>query len=445
MAPSGSEIRRLLEQAESQRLFPTSEEELESFLVSCPVPAPSVRTRAAYEALTPAKRLLNDEQRIAHFASMAPFPRPHLDDPARQTLRGLLRANRHKGANARVGIALDGPPNSGKTTLAVSLVRWVHSLLLSRHPNGLPSAQLPAGEVRPRYRPEITITLLGEMNPWDLLVMIGQQVGLPPRGFKRSGDYQRALAHLLNLRSVYLIVIDELSALKNTRERDRRVQETLKTLANSVKATFLVAGVDLIESGLLSEGGRPGQTQLTAARSRPGTHSRHHHNTSQTGMRFIAFTVEAFPAETDDDAKTWYQLLTHFERHLILLDQPKGRWLSNPASGLPTYIHKRTGGLVGLVANLLEQALERAISSGTELINETLLEELYLPIDAPFAGLPLGQVRAAPATHTSPAATSVSPPQQGNTAQAPVPADQLYTALKDHAADTARKRTNKKK
>ncbi|MEU8703127.1 hypothetical protein AB0C61_36845 [Streptomyces sp. NPDC048680] len=64
--------------------------------------------------------------------------------------------------------------------------------------------------------------------------------------------------------------------------------------------------------------------------------------------------------------------------------------------GMPEYLMRRTGGVVGLLERLLEDGASEAMNNGEEPLDECLLDEIVISLDDPGRNPAAGEIPAIP-------------------------------------------------
>ena len=130
----------------------------------------------------------------------------------------------------------------------------------------------------------------------------------------------------------------------------------------------------------------------------------------QTDLRFDLVDLDRFSYSTQDGIAAWTAHLVGVEQQLRLLRGHEGM-LSG--GGMPEYLFRRTGGIIGLLRKLIQEGCRHAIQTGSEQITATLLDTLALSTaDLPGLDPDAGEVPDIPA---QPAAASRKPRKRRNT------------------------------
>lgn len=105
--------------------------------------------------------------------------------------------------------------------------------------------------------------------------------------------------------------------------------------------------------------------------------------TMASGSRnhWLKASVSAMPYGNGHAARSWCNLVAHYEAHLTLAELVDGCLTEHAA-----WLHWRTGGSPSVLDELLTRAAAAAIRSGAETITLPLLRSVPLRIDAPTDG-----------------------------------------------------------
>ena len=120
----------------------------------------------------------------------------------------------------------------------------------------------------------------------------------------------------------------------------------------------------------------------------------------QTDLRFDLVDLDRFSYGTPAGITAWTAHLVGIEQQLRLLRSHDGMLSSG---GMPEYLFRRTGGIVGLLKKLIQEGCRHAIETGSEKITTELLDTLALsPADLPGLDPDAGEVPDIPATSAPP-------------------------------------------
>jgi len=142
-----------------------------------------------------------------------------------------------------------------------------------------------------------------------------------------------------------LVLVDEVHNISLATRSGAEVSDTLKYFSERIPATFVYAGVNVEEEGLLS-GTRGGQI----------------------AGRFTLIPTSPFPYGTE-----WQRLVAQLEDSLCLLDHRP-----ETLTGLGRFLHTRTGGMIGSLLLQVRGAALDAVLSGTEKLTRAGLEKIPL-------------------------------------------------------------------
>lgn len=269
-------------------------------------------------------------------------------------LGDIVDANAQDPGSIRTAAAIDAPPTLGKSTVLTSFGREFHRRRLRE------SGEYVDADHTIRHIPVCHVTLSGRPTIKGLHDALLSFYAHPTAGSRRRGaagrDLAQAAAECVSRHATRLILIDDLHFL-NMRTRDGvEVSNQLKWLANEYDATFIFAGVGLRERGLLGEG-------LSSADAAM----------AQTFRRWTVLGMTSYSLRTAADRAEWARLISVLDRAIVLADANQGM-----LSDLSRYLFTRTGGNIGSLMSLIRRAASRAIRTGTEHIDRTLLDSIRL-------------------------------------------------------------------
>ena len=141
------------------------------------------------------------------------------------------------------------------------------------------------------------------------------------------------------------MICDELHNISLATRSGAEVSDTLKYFSERIPATFVYAGINLERDGLFT--GTRGQ---------------------QIAGRFNSITTVAYP-RTDD----WRGIIATLEGTLRLHEHRSGTLVD-----LDHYLHRRTGGMMGSLSQLVRGAAIEAILTGSEHITKPVLDTVEI-------------------------------------------------------------------
>lgn len=157
-----------------------------------------------------------------------------------------------------------------------------------------------------------------------------------------------------------LIIVDDVHFLKIHTDAGEAVANELKWLANEYPATFLFTGVNMTETGLLSES----KTSKNLAMS-------------QIARRWTRLTLPPFEHPVGEHRKAWISLLGTIETHLVLANA-RPRMLRGQAD----YLYERSTGMIGSLFKLITLGAVHAMRDGTEDLTREVLDEIDIDVAA---------------------------------------------------------------
>ncbi|WP_262705060.1 MULTISPECIES: hypothetical protein [Streptomyces] len=199
------------------------------------------------------------------------------------------------------------------------------------------------------------------------------------------------VAHSLNDHGVKALILDDITRLRMHRADDQDTLDLIRAFM-SMHVTLVLIGADIRHSGLLRE------AQWDTAKGQwtfpPSPHSRVNGlEVTQTERRFDIVELDHFRYTTPQEITAFHDHLHGIEEHLRLLNAPPQTLTSGT---MPEYLFRRTGGVIGLLARLIEDGCQEAIDSGRELLDEALLDEIIISLDDPSRDPAAGEVPPIP-------------------------------------------------
>jgi hypothetical protein len=269
----------------------------------------------------------------------------------------LIRNNRGKQLG-RKGLMVEGASGTGKSTSVTQLGKK-HLIDLQRQ---APGAQ---GRV-----PVVYIIAPHQATPAKLSLELAAFLGLPVH--RNDGEHYITHAVVSVLRKVgcSLILVDEIHRVDLGTRDGANASDYLKYLFDSVPATFVFAGL-------------PGHSLFSGMRGR------------QFASRFKTVNTAAFGYGLKTHRELWDKLVVSMEEPLRLHRHRPGMLLEHAH-----YLHRRTGGMIGSLDQLIHDAANDAIADGAEKITKKHLDEVLLDTTAEQQYTPIPQSRtpAAPKT-----------------------------------------------
>ncbi|MGW1278857.1 TniB family NTP-binding protein [Streptomyces tsukubensis] len=265
----------------------------------------------------------------------------------RQLQLTLLVNNRHRGT-ARRGLFISGPPGAGKSTNLLELGRSFERSEMAKQ----------AGETD--YLPVVFAAIPPSCHPKSLVKEFARFLGIPVHDRMTETTITDAVCRVMNARQTRLVFIDDVHLL-NTRTRPGAdSSDQVKSLAERVPATFVLAGVNLETSALLTG---PRGAQLAA--------------------RFKMLRTTPLLNGTAAQKAEWRRLLGVIELALRLRHHQPGTLVRHA-----DYIHLRTGGVMASLFALIREAAICSITDGTFAITKKVLSQVVLDTQAMNTGRP---------------------------------------------------------
>ncbi len=189
----------------------------------------------------------------------------------------------------------------------------------------------------------------------------------------RLEDLLRTVKQAVRDHGTKALAIDDITRLKLHREADQDVLDLIRELM-SMPVTLILIGVGIPKSGLLRDGRRDPRTgQWLFPPVKDRGKSRNDDAPGQTDLRFDLVDLDRFSYGGAGSTAAWVAHLVGIEQQLRLLNARDGM-LSD--GGMPEYLFRRTGGIVGVLRKLVQKACRHAIETGAEEITAGLLDAL---------------------------------------------------------------------
>lgn len=143
-----------------------------------------------------------------------------------------------------------------------------------------------------------------------------------------------------------LVLVDEVHNLKTNHQAGSEAASALKVFSERLDATFMYAGIDLLQADLFAG-----------------------HMGRQLKGRMAVHQMRKYEFGTKAQRDTWAELVLGVEALL-----PLGRHAAGSLETEATYLYDRTGGSIRSLRALLNDAAIAAIISGEELVDRKLLD-----------------------------------------------------------------------
>lgn len=296
---------------------------------------PNLLDQRVWEQLDADKRFVYDEQRLAHHARLLVV--------ATSTVRRVIAEGRRLSylnryaVSGRCGLILSGVARTGKTTSIAQLGKTMELLHRRRRPTA-------AEDI-----PVIYMTIPPAATPRMVAVELARFLGLPITSRANVTDVTEAVCGVCIATRTALICVDEIHNIKLTTRYGAETSDALKYFSERIPATFVYAGLDVEDAGLLS--GIRGQ---------------------QIAGRFSMVRTGPFPR-----GEEWSGLVAALEDSLRLHAHTPGT-----LSKLDGYLHQRTRGMIGSLLRLVRSAAIDAVLDGSERVTKASLEGIEIDVAA---------------------------------------------------------------
>ncbi|MFB7344759.1 ATP-binding protein [Streptomyces hydrogenans] len=295
--------------------------------------------RAAAPAVADA--FWSTEALLGYHSEFVTLRTPSQEQAKRQLQLTLLVNNRHRGT-ARRGLIVSGPPGAGKSTNLLELGR---------------SFERRERAKRPRiadYLPVAFAAIPPSCTPKGLVMEFARFLGIPVHDRMTESTLTDAVCGVMVQRRTRLVFIDDVHLLNTRTGPGAGSADQVKALAERIPATFVLAGVDVETSAL-----------LTGPRG------------AQIAARFKILRTAPMLNGTSDQKQAWHKLLGDMEQALRLRNHQPGTLVRNA-----DLIHLRTGGVMASVFALVREAAICSVLDGTLAVTRRLLAEVVLDSQA---------------------------------------------------------------
>ncbi|NYK09072.1 TniB family NTP-binding protein [Leifsonia naganoensis] len=274
---------------------------------------PQLMTIDDYRNLRESDRLDYNIARSAYTSGAIRLPTEN-GDQGHKLLENLMRANVH--APNRSGMMIDAEPHMGKTTLLRALMEWTHQRYRADFPQAEYRGHVPIVYVE--AQPDTS----GKALATALLAFFG---GTPYARDNTPTIINRVIG-LMRDAGTHLVCIDEFHNIAANNVGNGQTVDYIKSLHNEVEATFVISGIEVNKSKVLTD--TPRGRQLRS--------------------RFTKHGIKPYRLGDATQQRQWQQLLLGFERELPLLAQQRNSILQ-----FQTLLMKRTSGNIGALHKLL--------------------------------------------------------------------------------------------
>ena len=333
-------------------------------------PAPRL-DRPAWRALPPRRRMLYDLHRAATHANL-PLQQTPMSQAVTRVLRGRIESNalKHK-PSTRAGVMITGGGYQGKTETACEVAADFEDAWLELHRHLNPSAM--AG-TRDLHAPVAYVQTPVTAKPKSTCKAILGFYGADTKNMDLP-DLVRQVAASIRDHGTKALLLDDITRLRMHRADDQDVLDLIRAFM-SMHVTLVLIGVDIPGSGLLREGRHDPRTGQWAFP--PSRHAGAHQlEATQTERRFDLVELDRFRYDTPAQITAWTRHLAAVEQQLRLMDAGPGMLTDGT---MPEYLYRRTNGVVGLLERLIEDGCREAVDTGTERLDQALLDNVALSL-----------------------------------------------------------------
>lgn len=293
-----------------------------------------------------------------------------------RVMRSRLRLGAFKARpSTRRGLIINGGGCQGKTETAAEVGAWFEEFWCIQHHDANPDAMTGTRDL---HIPVAYVQTPATAKPKSTCKAILDFYGADHKGMDLPGLI-RAVRRHVHAHGTRAILLDDITRLKLHRRDDQDVFDMIKGFMD-MSATLVLIGVDVPASGLLQGAvldQKTGDWVMPAQRGAPVSQG----EKTQHLRRFTMVNLGPFPYVTPQEMAAFLKHLKGIEDHICLFDASPGMLTSGD---MPEYLHDRTGGVVGLLECLIEDAIELAIDTGHEELTMDLMDQVAISVE----GLP---------------------------------------------------------
>jgi hypothetical protein len=320
-----------------------------------PLTRPAVPTTERWRRMTPQEKSESGAERIAWFSLAPPIETPTFQRIAAGA-RHLLNLNAGT-LGPRAAMSIDAPPGAGKSTLLSYIGRQYWKGLLAAY--RIRGIEPTAVDGRGPFVPVASAEVLGN-NPKDFLRSLAGYYALDDFRDSTSTGYLLRIKTSCRAGRTTLLLIDDVQYLLDLPDKSRAtVFNMLKKAQTILGATIIYAGHNLKTRKFYAE--------LRAAQGVAG----------QLAGRVSRVVISPYRNKAGNGRTAWRSLVRSMEQRLLLLGAAPG--FLDP---LCDYLYDRTGGYVGSLGRLLGEGMSRAVETGTEKLDEKLLNSVDIDFSA---------------------------------------------------------------
>lgn len=333
---------------------PRTKELWRQYVLAQPPGAPTMPNYATYAKMDEQARTVLNAERIRYHSASSLLRTPDVDKIC-AAIEMTMLVNQSAPAGAKRGIAIDGPPTAGKSTLVKMFARDYERALRAKHPH------LFVDDGGDDYIPVVYLSVPSAATPKMLSAALAEHLALPVSRSARGGGNLNAITTVV-LRALErcrtsLVIIDDVHFLDCSQKDGKLSNDHLKNLANLCSATFVFAGVDVEAQGLFSEG---------RAASRQ----------TQTAGRFAVHRLGYHAINTKTKKMDWVRTIRSFEDAFLLYKHEPG----SVAKSCWEYLYERSGGRMSTLSALMRQAAVHAIVTGDEAVTAETFDHIVTDV-----------------------------------------------------------------
>ncbi len=328
---------------ETQRFVLSRKQGWDTFVNAAPRPGFDTLSRSEMAALS-AEELEDYNQARRVWNANLPTVKTQQVAAAFGIIDQVMASSHRDGDKLRGSVVIDAMPGLGKTTTAAQYAKQFHRAQYRRYG--------PTTTDGHQRLPVMFLSLSAGITLKGLNQKMLEFYGHPAASRASRAQLGSLAVDCVISCATRIVIIDDLHFIDFNHRNGLEVSNHLKWLANEMPVTFIFVGVGLKEKKFFNEG-LHGENAAYA----------------QTSRRATRCEMVPFDIGSDSGFRAWADLLKLLEGHIKLANARPGM-LTDHAQTL----HRRTQGHIGSLTNLLDRASHLAIATGTEIIDDDIID-----------------------------------------------------------------------
>lgn len=308
------------------------------------VPRPVTLTAAELKRLSSQEKARYDHERRIYLGSEHVLKTNDWWE-AQETLQTLRDVNLGHRPTARQALLMSGPQRSGKSTIALNLLRIIDREIRERE----------GREGDRTFAPTLALVAPDEGTTRKLMERFAYFLNVPYNARDNAEVITNKVGTFLAEMGTEVIFLDEVQNLRTSSTSGTVAGSAIKGFMERLPITWYFSGVDVMNE----------QGEQTLFTGRLG---------EQMKGRIVPREMTRYGIRSEGDRKVWCELITHAEALLPLANHKPG----SLAESSWAWLHDHTGGSPGPLWDILHNAATRAIRDGSEEVMASHLSEKWI-------------------------------------------------------------------